>query len=200
MRRWLAAALALMLLTALPAWPASLAWDVEALMRELAAHPGGQARFVEKKIIALLDRPVISSGELLYQPPARLEKRTLQPKPEAMVLDGEVLSLERGKQKFTVRLAEQPEALAFVDSLRATLGGDRRTLERSYKLRLSGSAERWTLDLLPNDARIAAFVVRITFGGSHGQVQWIRYLQADGDSSEMSIEPQVDSVGRPRRP
>jgi len=178
--------LTLLLLTlALPA----AAWDLDALMQDLARHKGGRARFVEKKTIALLDKPVSSSGELIYAPPNRLEKRTVLPRPESLVLDGDKLSIDRGKHKLTVRLSEQPEALAFVDSLRGTLTGDKAALERSYKLRLSGSQEKWTLDLLPNDQRIAAFVVRITFGGSRNQVEWIQYLQADGDRSLMTIEP-----------
>jgi hypothetical protein len=176
------------LLLTFVALPAA-AWDLDSLMRDLARHQGGRARFVETKTIAILDKPVVSSGDLLYAPPARLEKRTLKPKPELLLLDGDTLTLDRGKQKFTVRLAQQPEALAFVDSLRGTLNGDQAALERSYKLRLSGSEERWTLDLLPKDQRIAAFVVRITFGGSRNQVEWLRYLQADGDSSTMTIEP-----------
>ena len=97
--------------------------------------------------------------------------------------------LERGKQKFNVRLPEQPEALAFVDSLRGTLSGDRAALEKSYKLKLDGDERRWTLDLLPSDQRLAAFVLRITFGGTKNRVEWIRYLQADGDSATMTIEP-----------
>jgi hypothetical protein len=178
----------LLLVIALPA----AAWDIDTLMRDLARHRGGHARFVEKKTIALLDKPVASSGELLYAPPARLEKRTLLPRPELLLLDGDTLTLERGKRKFTVRLVQQPEALAFVDSLRGTLNGDKVALERSYKLRLSGTEQRWTLDLLPNDQRIASFVVRITIGGSRDQVEWIQYLQADGDRSMMTIEPLED--------
>ena len=163
-------------------------WDIDTLMRGLARHEGGRARFVETKTIALLDKPVVSTGELNYTPPARLEKRTLKPRQELMVLDGDQLRLERGKQVFTIRLSDQPEALAFVDSLRGTLSGDKAALEKNYKLRLSGTEERWTLDLLPDDQRIAAFVVRITFGGSGNRVEWIRYLQADGDSAVMTIE------------
>jgi outer membrane lipoprotein-sorting protein len=172
------------------------AWDIETLMKGLAMHEGGRGRFVETKNIALLDKPVVSSGELRYQPPARLEKRTLKPRPELIVLDGDSLQLERGKQKFSVRLSEQPEALAFVDSLRGTLTGDRATLEKNYKLRLDGDERRWTLDLLPNDASIAAFVQRITFGGTRNKVEWIRYLQTDGDSSTMTIEPAEEKPGK----
>jgi outer membrane lipoprotein-sorting protein len=164
-------------------------WDIDALMRALAEHKGGRAIFVETKAIAILDKPVVSSGELDYTPPDHLEKRTLKPKPELMVLDGDILRLERGKQVFTIRLSDHPEALAFVDSLRGALSGNKKTLEKNYKLQLSGSEEHWILDLLPDDQGIAAYVVRITFGGSGNRVEWIRYLQADGDSSTMTIKP-----------
>jgi outer membrane lipoprotein-sorting protein len=175
-------------LLALPtAWAGN--WDIDALMRGLAKHEGGRAKFVETKTVAVLDKPVVSSGELNYTPPDRLEKRTFKPKQELMVLDGDTLRLERGKQVFTIRLSEHPEALAFVDSLRGTLSGDKAALEKNYKLILSGTETHWTLDLLPDDQRIAAFVLRITFGGSGNRVESIRYLQADGDSSTMTIEP-----------
>lgn len=170
------------------ALPACAAWDLDQLMQELARNRGGKARFVEKKYISLLDRPVQSSGELTYTAPDRLEKRTLQPKPELMVLDRDVLTVERGKQKFTLRLAEQPEAQAFVDSIRGTLAGDRKALERNYALFVGGSEDKWTLSLLPSDQRIAALVSRITIGGSKGRVNSVEYLQADGDRAVMAIE------------
>jgi hypothetical protein len=167
----------------------AVAWDLADLMRVLAANPGGRARFVETKTLALLDRPLVSSGELSFTPPSHLEKRTFKPKPESLVLDGDLLLIERGRRSYRLRLSEQPQVAAFVDSLRGTLTGDRAALEKRYKLTLSGSEKRWTLDLLPSDATIAAFVLRITFGGANGRVEWIRYLQADGDSALMTIEP-----------
>lgn len=173
----------------LPAASFAGTWDIDALMRGLAHHEGGRARFVETKTIALLDKPVVSSGEMNYTPPGRLEKHTTKPRVETMLLDGDHLTLERGKQKVAIRLSDQPEALAFVDSLRGTLAGDKAALEKNYKLVLNGTEERWTLDLLPDDQRISAFVLRITFGGTKNRVEWIKYLQADGDSSVMTIEP-----------
>lgn len=169
--------------------PAFAAWDLSTLMEDLAQHKGGRVRFVEKKYIALLEKPVVSSGEMTYTAPDRLEKRTLQPKPELMVLDRDTLTLERGKQKFVVRLADQPEAQVFVDSIRGTLAGNRALLERSYALHLSGTRERWSLSLLPSDPRIATLVSRITVGGTRNQVDTIEYLQADGDRAVMSITP-----------
>lgn len=180
--------LAACLLT-LAAMPAFAAWDLPQLMTELARNQGGRALFTERKYIALLDKPVVSSGEMRYVAPDYLEKRTLTPRLEVMVLDKDEISLERGKQKITLRLREQPEVLAFVASIRGTLSGNRAALEQNYALHLSGQRDNWTLNLSPSNPRIAELVTRITISGIRQQVRSIEYLQADGDRSVMSIEP-----------
>jgi outer membrane lipoprotein-sorting protein len=158
-------------------------------MGELAKHKSGKAKFVEKKYISLLDKPAISSGEMTFTAPDRLEKRTLTPKVETLLLDKDLLSIEREKQKITINLSNQPEALAFIDSIRGTLTGNRAALEKNYLLSLSGTNEKWVLTLLPSEQKIAALVQRITVSGIKNQIRSIEYLQADGDRSVMSIEP-----------
>lgn len=171
------------------ALPALAAFDVAQLMVELAKHKGGKAKFVEKKYISLLDKPVVSTGEMTYSAPDQLEKRTLTPKPEILRLDKDLLSIEREKQKLSINLSNQPEALAFIDSIRGTLTGNRAALEKNYSLYLAGSVDKWTLTLLPSEPKIAALVLRINVTGSKNQIRSIEYLQADGDRSLMTIEP-----------
>jgi outer membrane lipoprotein-sorting protein len=184
-RLWL---IALCALLAVPlATPAASEWSVDELMRQLAKHPGGRATFVERKYLAVLDRPVESSGELSFIPPARMEKRTLKPKAELLVLDGDSLTVERGKQKYTLSLAQYPEVAAFVDSIRGTLAGDLRALQNQYRVELDGEVARWTLTLLPTDTKMAAVVLRIRVSGSQDEVRSIEILQADGDRSVMTI-------------
>ena len=168
---------------------AHAAYSIEQLMTDLASHKGGRARFVEKRHMALLDKPVQASGEMVYSPPDRLEKRTLLPKPETLVLDKDMLSMERDKRKLTINLQSRPEALAFVDSIRSTLAGNRKSLEQSYALKLQGESAQWVLTLVPSEPAIAALLQRITVTGSKSQVRHIEYLQVDGDRSEITIEP-----------
>ena len=167
---------------------AHAAWDVQQLMDSLAQNKSGHATFVEKKYIAMLDRPVESSGELLYTAPDGLEKRTLRPKPESMVVNGNELLIERGRQKHHLQLQAYPELAAFIDSIRGTLAGDRKALERNYRLSLEGTAERWTLQLLPLDEKMQAVIQRIAIAGMRDQVRSIEITQADGDRSLMNIE------------
>ncbi len=167
---------------------ACAAWDLQQLMETLAQNKSGRATFVETKKIAMLDKPIESSGELLYTAPDRLEKRTLRPKPESMLVHGDELLIERGRQKHYLPLQAYPELAAFIDSIRGTLAGDRKALERNYRLSLSGSAERWTLQLLPLDEKMLAVIQRIRIDGARDQVNRIEITQADGDSSLMVIE------------
>lgn len=176
------------LLHAAPA-PAADDWTVGQLMTMLGRQTEGRARFIERKHLAVLDAPVESSGELRFRAPDRLEKITLKPRPESLVLEGDTLTVTRGERGHVVRLSEYREVAAFVDSIRATLAGDRAALERTYALSLAGSAARWTLTLLPRDPRMAEVVVRITIDGSDAQLGAIEILQADGDRSVMAIVP-----------
>ena len=52
--------------------------DLDKLMGLLAQRQHGHVTFVEEHFLAVLDRPVESSGELLYDAPDHLEKRTLK--------------------------------------------------------------------------------------------------------------------------
>ena len=183
--RHLSVALALMVM---PVIGHAADWDIDRLLRGLAQIRSDHASFVEKKFIAMLDKPVESSGELFYSAPDYLEKRTLRPKPESMILDRGSLVIERGRQKRELQLQDYPDLAAFIDSIRATLAGDRKALERNYRLSLNGTAEHWTLQLLPLDEEIRTVVKRIRIAGVRDAVRSIEISQADGDSSLMFIE------------
>ncbi|MDP2034262.1 MAG: LolA-related protein [Polaromonas sp.] len=177
------------LLLALMATPALAAWDIAQLMQGLAQNKSGRASFVEKKYIALLDKPVESSGELLYTAPDRLEKRTFKPRPESMLIESGTLTVERNKRRMTLRLQDYPELVAFTESIRGTLAGDVAALRRVYNLELEGSEERWTLILRPVETKMLDVVQRIRIGGSRAEVKTIEIEQTDKDRSVMVIAP-----------
>lgn len=162
-------------------------WDIAQLMQLLSQTRSAHSSFVETKSIAMLDKPVTSSGELFYIAPGRLEKRTLKPKAETMVLDHGTILITRGSKNYRLQLQDYPALAAFIDSIRGTLAGDVATLQQSYVLKLQGEMARWTLQLLPANEQIKAVVQRISISGEKGELRSIEILQADGDSSVMSI-------------
>jgi len=108
-----------------------------------------------------------------------------------MTVDGGALLIERGSKKHRLQLQDYPELAAFIESIRGTLAGDRKALERNYQLSLFGTVERWTLQLSPTDEKMLAVVQRIRIAGVRDTVRSIEIMQADGDSSRMLIEKLV---------
>lgn len=165
--------------------------DLDRVMSALAQRKHGHVSFEEKKFIALLDRPVESSGELMYDAPDRLEKRTIKPKPESLVLEGGIVSAQRGRRHYVLDLKQYPQVVPFIESIRATLAGDRAALEHVFKVDFAGSFEQWTLGLAPLDSKLARTVKEIHIEGEKDRIHSVEIHEADGDRSLLTIGPDV---------
>lgn len=164
-------------------------WNIPTLFAELARARPERAAFVEKKYLSILDHPVESSGELAFTPPDRMEKVTLKPKAERVVVDRDTVSLERNGRKQTLRLRENPAVAVLVESVRGTLAGDLSALSRTYSIGLAGDVSRWKLMLRPLDTGLTTLVERVEISGSHSRVTTVEIFQVDGDRSVMSLSP-----------
>jgi hypothetical protein len=163
--------------------------DVAKLFEALAKEKPARAAFQEKKFLALLDKPVESSGELAFTPPDRLEKRTLKPRPESVVVEGDVATLDRGGKRHSLTLRDNPAIAVLVESIRATLAGDLAALTRSYSVGVDGDSARWRIVLKPLDPGLATLVERIEIGGAQARMKTVEIFQADGDRSLMTLTP-----------
>jgi outer membrane lipoprotein-sorting protein len=160
---------------------------LDTVLQSLSARRHGEVDFVEQHFLSMLKRPLESSGNLLYDAPNRLEKRTLEPRAESLVLNGNILTLQRGRRNQVLDLKTYPQILPFVESIRATLAGDRAALERVFRLEFSGKLARWTLVLTPLDAQVAKSVAQVQIDGSASDLLRVEIRQADGDRSLMTL-------------
>ena len=164
-------------------------WGVAQLMQSLGQVKTARGKFVERKYLAILSAPLEFSGVLVYTAPGRLEKHTLLPQPESLVLEQDQLTLENKarNQRRTLVLQDYPVIWAFVESIRSTLAGDLQTLNRFYRISLEGSGDRWRLLLAPNEPKMQAVVSEIRISGSKNRIRAIEIVEAGGDRSVMTI-------------
>lgn len=163
--------------------------SLEQVMRLLSAVQASTVRFSETKKMAALSEPLVLSGRLSYVRGGRIEKDVEAPYRERTTIDGDTMTVEspaRGESR-SYALRGNPAARAFVEGLRATLGGDLATLERYYRVSFSGSVDAWTLELAPRDEEMARFVESIEFRGSRADISSIRVEEAGGNSSLMTL-------------
>jgi hypothetical protein len=163
--------------------------DIDEVMRLLAMRQHGRVEFIEQQFLSVLKRPIESSGELRYDAPDRLEKRTLKPRTETLVLSGGILTVERAHSRRVTDLHAYPQVLPFVESIRATLAGDRGALERVFHLDFAGSLERWSLVLVPLDSKVKQALAQVRIDGMRDQLQRVEIRQPDGDRSLMTLRP-----------
>jgi len=163
-------------------------WTLDRLMSTLAQNHAGHATFVETKYLSIASEPVESSGELVFVAPDHLEKRTVSPKPEDLVVDGDHVTIARNGHRYTIALAQYPEVAGFIESIRATLAGNRYALEQLYHVAIAGHGDDWTMTLTPLDSRMLKVISTITLDGTRDRLNTVTIRQADGDHSVMRLQ------------
>jgi outer membrane lipoprotein-sorting protein len=174
---------------AVPLSTAAAAFDLAALTALLARVKAGEATFTERRRIEMLDRTLESSGRLSFRAPDVFVRETLQPRREKLAVDGNLLTMSLGERSRTMQLDASPEAAVIVEAVRGTLTGNRESLERLFAASVGGSAEGWTLELVPRDARLRGQVAQVRLAGRESVVREVQVLLADGDRSVMTITP-----------
>ena len=165
------------------------AWGIPQLMQNMASVKSSEKKFTERKYMSVLTTPLVSSGTLSYRAPAWLAKHTLHPRNERMVLNHGIITIENssGQVQRSMMVDQYPAIGAFVESIRATLAGDQKALEKYYQIKLAGNPDRWNLQLLPRDPETLRVVHEIRMEGRDNQIDTIEIREANGNRSVMTV-------------
>ena len=189
---------ALAALLAFAVWPAraQAAFTLVQLMQLLGTVKAGQATFVEKREVAMLERTLESSGKLSFEAPDTFVRETLKPRNERVAVVGNTVTMSIGTRSRTLPLDSIAEAAVIIEAIRGTLTGNRESLERHFTPTVSGSAARWSLELKPLAPRLRELVISVRVSGQQALVREVVVAMADGDRSVMAIEPAASAAAR----
>ena len=96
-------------------------FDLAHLMTRFAAVKSASAHYVERRYVHFLKGPLVAKGVLIFTAPNRLEKKTLEPAAEDMVIEGDTLTVQREGQTQTLSLSAYPQIGAFIEGIRAAI-------------------------------------------------------------------------------
>ena len=167
------------------------------LMQALAQVKAGEGSFVERRTVQMLERTLESSGRIAFEAPDTFVRETIKPRRESVKVVGNNVTMSQGSRSRTLSLDAAPEAALIFEAVRGTLTGNREALEKHFKASVSGSAERWSLELVPREVLLRELVVSIRLSGLRALVREVLVVMADGDRSVMTIEPVITSVAAP---
>jgi len=189
------ALLALLAATGAAADPAEppLVPSLEALMAGMAETSGVEARFVERKEIALLSEPIETQGTLVFVPPDRLARTTALPSRSRLVIVGERFGFRDEAGGDAVDLSSNPMAREFVTNFIVLWSGDLAALRARYEPEFRADGASWSLALRPRARPLSDLIERVTLTGSGRAMRAMEMLETDGDRTTTRFEDvQVD--------
>jgi outer membrane lipoprotein-sorting protein len=144
--------------------------------------------FTEEKHVALLARPLTSSGTIVFDRDKGIVRAVLKPKPQKVVLTKTSLKIVKGKTVEEIPLDKSKDLKAFALIFPTLLRGERFALEKSFDIGLYGSeADWWALTFAPRSAALKKFVKTVTVFGKKTDVVALRIVEASGDSTDTQL-------------
>jgi hypothetical protein len=175
-----------MMLPALCATAATL--DAQALIGRLAKPAPATVAFREVRFSALVEEPLVVSGDLVYTDAASLDRRITQPYQETVAVRGESVRVEReGSPPRSFGLNRAPELRGLLSGFTALLAGDAAALERTFSIAANGSDDAWTLELTPTDKRGRRRLQQIVVNGRADVPQCLTMFIANAGASVLLL-------------
>lgn len=163
-------------------------WGRAELMALLATAEGSEQRYTETRELAFLESPEVSRGRLSFFPPDRLVKQVEIPDPSRYEITGDTMTISRpGQADQVVNIDTHPLLRIFVDTLRAVLTGDLKSLDHHYSLKLTGTRSAWQLHLSPLDSQLAVSIESLTINGRDKYIELMVTQEQGGDRTTLTL-------------
>lgn len=145
-------------------------------------------KFDEQKHIALLAKPLRSTGVLVFDRNRGVARRTAAPKVGQVVVTKDSVRIVDGRRVETIPLAKTKDLRAFAMIFPAVLRGDRAELDTSFDIGLYGSERAWwALAFSPRTDSLKAIVRRVTVFGRRSNIVAVQVIEASGDRTETQL-------------
>jgi outer membrane lipoprotein-sorting protein len=145
-------------------------------------------KFTEEKHIALLARPLKSTGTIYFDHDKGIARTTLTPKHEQVVLTTTSLRIRKNNRTEEIPLDKSKDLKAFALIFPTLLRGNRAELERAFDIGLYGSdVDWWALVFTPKAESLRALVRRVVVVGRKAELVSLQISEASGDTTDTQL-------------
>jgi outer membrane lipoprotein-sorting protein len=145
-------------------------------------------RFSEEKHIALLARPLRSTGTITFERGKGIARTTLTPKAAQVVVTTTSLRIRKDNHTEEIPLDKTRDLKAFALIFPTLLRGDRSELERAFEIGLYGSdSDWWALTFTPRTDSLRGLVRRVVVFGRKGEIVSLQVAEASGDTTDTRL-------------
>ncbi len=161
---------------------------VAQIAAHLAAAPGVRAEFVQTQNLAAMQKPLVSTGSLVFLRGHGMIWRIATPYQAIyrITADGIAEVDAQGVRKPNANPNGVRGMSQISKMLNAMLGGDLSGLYSQFDVAPSGRISQWRLLLIPNQPQLAQAIKQLELDGGEF-LQGIRIMQANGDSIQIEF-------------
>jgi len=145
-------------------------------------------KFSEDKRIALLARPLRSTGTIYFERDKGIARTTLTPKVSQVVLTRSSLRITTGQRSEEIPLDKTKDLRAFALIFPTLLRGERTELERAFDIGLYGrDGDWWALGFTPKADSLRTLIRRVVVFGHRAEVVALQVSEASGDVTDTRL-------------
>lgn len=164
---------------------------LQQVLGELSSHPAVRAEFTQTRTSPALDKPQISTGELLFVLGRGMLWQTLTPFQQTLVLTGaRTARIDADGRTQSMRGDRGVSQVS--QMLQGLLGGKLDEALRQFDVAASGTPADWTLHFTPKQARVARVLAAITLTGND-YLQGITVDMQDGTHTQIRFAATRDA-------
>jgi hypothetical protein len=153
-----------------------------------------RAHFEQRKNIAGLSKPILSSGEFLYASDRGVYWHSTKPFDMTYLVTAKgVTRREEGQLDVELKADDHPAIRGFSTIFLAMFSGELGGLERSFEAHFSGDLSSWVIGLKATDPDVKRFIAAIVLSGGDA-VQEVELYEGNGDSTLITF---TDTATKP---
>jgi outer membrane lipoprotein-sorting protein len=163
--------------------------SLSSLMQAMKSEQATRIAYKETKTLELMDQPWEGSGFMYSLPPDLMVKEQLLPKRVLMGIKGDKMFYFDQQNNFRHQgeLDKNDLISLNVAVFKALINADEALLRNMYQVDFKSTAKGWAMNLTPKNNQELGFSTLVS-GATDQQVDKISMKQADGDSSEFTLQ------------
>jgi outer membrane lipoprotein-sorting protein len=147
-------------------------------------------KFRQERRLAMLTRPIVSTGRFYCEKPDRLRWELVHPEPSGFLVNGNLAKQWKGKEgpSDSFEIKQNPLIKLIVDQIFAWATADLKQLEQRYDINLVQD-DPIILKLVPRSSKEKKYVdhIRISFEAGTNYVHAVNILEKGGDSTRIEF-------------
>lgn len=159
----------------------------DSILLNLAKQKNRHFHFVQEKKLAVLDKPLITEGELILDEQQNVTWDIQKPFALRYVLTPDSIREIDAQGERTVQTGQNPLAAALTQAMAATFSGQWHDDSALATVTASGDAQQWQLHITPRSTELKTLIQTMTVDGTQHAITAVTILESNGDRAVIHL-------------